>query len=148
MESSITFDRPKTRIIIHKGATISTGQYSNERFDYTIDSEVPADLMPRILDDVDAIIDEKVSKQKASITTQTANNPPATTDLNKLPWMKYADGSGEWIFADTKGAETLLANIEISRKETWQDTEYLYKLSRSSRTNRSFIRRLPKKHAK
>jgi len=26
---------------------------------------------------------------------------------NDLPWMKYASGSGEWIFADSKGAEAL-----------------------------------------
>jgi hypothetical protein len=86
MASSITIERPKTRIIIHKGATISTGQYRNERFDYTIDSEVPTELMSRILDDVDAIIDEKVSKQKAAITTQATKTTAAnTTDLNSLP---------------------------------------------------------------
>jgi hypothetical protein len=145
MESSITIERPKTRIIIHKGATISTGQYSNERFDYTIDSEVPAELMPSILDDVDAVIDEKVSKQKTAITTQITKTTAAnTTDLNSLPWRKYKDSSGEWLFADTKGAEKLLAQVTASNG-VWQDENFVYRLSKPESGGRRFIRRFPKR---
>lgn len=144
MESSITIERLKTRIIIHKGATISTGQYTNERFDYTIDSEVPSELMPGILDDVDAVIDEKVSKQKAAITTQAAKSTAAnTTDLNSLTWRKYKDSSGEWLFADTKGAEKLLAQLTASNG-VWQDENFVYKLSKPESGGRRFIRRFPK----
>jgi hypothetical protein len=142
LESSITIDRLKTRVIVHKGATISTGQYSNERFDYTIDSEVPAEALPKALNDVDIMIDERVRKQKAAITAHPVNNRQATSETpNQPPWKKLPSNTGEWIYADQKGLEELFKTLQNSKNHTCQDTEYAYRLSKDQR----FIQRFPKK---
>ena len=144
MESSVTIERLKTRIIIHKGATIPTGQYSNERFDYTIDSEVPAEQLPKALDKMDAWIDKKVSTQKAAITAHPRNDPETTSKTpNKLPWKKLQSGK-EWIFADQEGAEELRKTLQNSVNHTCQDAEYTYQLAKNQR----FIHRSPKTRKK
>ena len=140
MESSVTIERLKTRVIIHKGATISTGQYSNERFDYTIDSEVPIEQLKTTLKAVDAMIDEKVSNQKKAVITAHPVNDPETTSKtpNELPWKKLPSGK-EWIFADQKGAEELRKILQNSVNYTYQDAEYTYQLVKNQR----FIHRFP-----
>jgi len=62
----------------------------------------------------------------------------------KLPWKKYVHGSGEWIAAETKGAEGLLARLQGS-KDVWEGAAHLYKLSEPKSSGRLFIQRFPRK---
>ena len=62
---------------------------------------------------------------------------------NALPWKKYASGSGEWIFADTKGAEELWAALkQRPQNGRIEQNGFIYRLSHGE--TRDFISRTKK----
>ena len=130
--------RPK--VTVHKGATIATGEYSNLRVDYTVETEVPSGMTcNEAIGDLEAILNERISKER-----ETAQNPEgwnlAEEDWAKLPWKRYVRGSGEWIAAETKGAERLLARVQAGNG-VWRGKDYEYKLSKSESSGCLFIQR-------
>jgi hypothetical protein len=79
---------------------------------------------------------------------QTANEPnQATTDFDRLPWKSYKTkqdaktDEAAWIFANTKGAETLLATLK-SNNEKVQLGNFEYSIQGPER---QFIARKPVK---
>lgn len=140
-QESQTTLRP--RVTVHRGATIATGEYSNVRMDYTV--EVPSGMTAGdVIGDLETMFDERISKQRETVQHDGAK--PEEADLEKLPWKKYTHGSGEWIPAETKGAEGLLARLQVS-KGVWQASDHLYKLSKSNSSGRLFIKRFPSKRS-
>jgi len=133
-------ERPK--VVVHKGATIATGEYSNVRVDYTVETEVPSGMTASdVITDLETVFNERISK-----TRETDHYGARTEEAGweKLPWKKYVHGSGEWIAAETKGAEGLLARLQGS-KDVWEGAAHLYKLSESKSSGRLFIQRFPRK---
>ena len=125
-------------VIVHKGATIATGQYSNIRVDYTVEAEVPSGMTcNEVIVDLEAILNERISSERK---TAHWNQDAEETSWAKLPWKRYVRGSGEWIAAETKGAERLLARVQAGNG-IWQGKDYEYKLSKSESSGRLFIQR-------
>jgi hypothetical protein len=95
----------------------------------------------------------KVGEVKECLDTgkashQTANEPnQTTTDFDKLPWKSYKTkqdaktDEAAWIFANTKGAETLLATLK-SNNEKVQLGNFEYSVQGPER---QFIARKPVK---
>jgi hypothetical protein len=135
----------KPRVTVHKGATIATGEYSNVRMDYTVEVEVPSGMTAGdVIADLETMFDDRISKQRQTTQQRKDGAKPEEAGWEKLPWKKYTHGSGEWIPAETKGAEGLLARLQGS-KGVWQGKDYVYKLSKSSSSGRLFIQRFPRR---
>jgi hypothetical protein len=135
------------KIIVHKGATIATREYSNLRIDYTVEAEVPSGMTAGdVIADLETMCDERISEQRQ--TAQQHNDRAKLEEVGwgRLPWKRYAHGSGEWIVAETKAAEVLLEGLQVSKGEM-QRADYVYKLSKSESTGRLFIQRFPRSRA-
>ena len=129
------------RVIVHRGATIPTAEYSSLRVDYTVEAEVPSGKNPTdFVSELETMLEARISKQKEA--ARHWNDAPA--ELEKLPWKKYERGPGEWIRAETAGAERLLANLQASNG-LWQDSNYVYKFSEARSSGLRFIKRLPRR---
>jgi hypothetical protein len=133
----------RPRVTVHNGATIATGEYSNLRVDYTVETEVPSGMTcNEVIGDLEAIFSERISKARGA--SQHGDSARAEeAGWEKLPWTKYAHGPGEWIPAEAKGAEGLLARVQASGG-VWQGSAHVYRLSESKRSGRLFIKRFPK----
>jgi len=129
-------------VIVHKGATIATGQYSNIRVDYTVEAEVPSGMTcNEVIVDLEAILNERISNErKTAQKSNDWNQDAEETSWAKLPWKRYVRGSGEWMAAETKGTERLLARVQAGNG-IWQGKDYEYKLSKSESSGRLFIQR-------
>lgn len=135
----------RPRVIVHKGATIAAGEYSNVRMDYTVEVGVPSGMTAGdVIADLETMVDERISKQRETVQHDGAK--PDEAGWEKLPWKKYTHGSGEWIPAETKGAEGLLARLQVS-KGVLQGSDHLYKLSKSNSSGRLFIKRFPSRRS-
>jgi len=133
----------RPRVIVHKGATIATAEYCNVRMDYTVEVEVPSGMTASdVITDLETMFDDRISKQRQ--TAQQDGGKPEEADWEKLPWKKYTHGPGEWIPAETKGAEGLLARLQGS-KGVWQASDHSYKLSKSKSSGRLFTQRFPRR---
>jgi hypothetical protein len=106
----------RPRVIVHKGATIATGEYSNVRMDYTVEVEVPSGMTAGdVRADLETMFDERISKQRQTAQQRKDGAKPEEAGWKKLPWKKYTHGSGEWIPGrDERGRGTA---IEASRLE-------------------------------
>jgi len=136
----LTENQTKPRVTVHKGATIATGEYSNLRVDYTVEAEVPSGMTAGdVIADLETMFDERISKARGTAQLRKAAEPEEA-DWKTLPWKKYTHGPGEWIPAETKGAEGLLSRLQGS-KGVWQGSDYVYKLSKSQSSGRLFIQR-------
>lgn len=141
MAENEAMERP--RVIVHKGATIATGEYSNVRMDYTVEVEVPSGMTAGdVIADLEAMFDERISKQRQTAQQRKDGSKPEEAGWKTLPWRKYTHGPGEWIPAETKGAEGLLARLQ-GLKGVWQASDHVYKLSKSKSSGRLFIQRFP-----
>ena len=135
----------RPRVTVHKGATIATGEYSNVRMDYTVEVEVPSGMTPDdVIADLETMFDERILKQRETAQQRKDSSKPEEAGWKTLPWKKYAHGSGEWIPAETKGGERLLARLRGSNG-VWLGKDYVYKLSESKSSGRVFIQRFPRK---
>jgi len=127
------------RVIVHRGATIPTAEYSSLRVDYTVEAEVPSGKNASdFVSELETTLDASISKQRQAYDRNDVLIVPS--DLEKLPWKKYERGPGEWIRAETAGAEGLLAKLQASNG-LWQNSNYVYKLSKSKSSGRLFIKR-------
>lgn len=137
--------RPK--VIVHKGATIATGEFSNVRIAYAVEAEVPSGMTASdVIIGLETMFDDRISKQRETAQQHEDCAKPEGADWGKLPWKKYTHGLGEWVPAEMKGAEGLLARLQGS-KGVWQASDHLYKLSKSKSSGRLFIQRFPKKRS-
>ena len=85
------------------------------------------------------------SKPKTCVEAQKQENEtglPCSKNLKELPWRSYntkqaaKQDEEAWIFADTKGAEALLATLKTKDKAQIEDFEY-----RRSGKDKKFISR-------
>jgi len=128
------------RVIVHRGATIPTAEYSSLRVDYTVEAEVPGGKTSSdLISELETTLEASISKQREA-ARHWNDAITASTELEKLPWKKYERGPGEWIRAETAGAEGLLAKLQASNG-LWQDSNYVYKLSKSKSSGQLFIKR-------
>jgi hypothetical protein len=132
----------RPRVTVHKGATIATGDYSNVRMDYTVEVEVPSGMTAGdVIADLEDMFDGRIAKQREAQQRKDSSKPEA--DWEKLPWKKYTHGPGEWVAAETKAVEGLLAKL-LASNGVWQGANHLYRLSKSKTSGRLFIKRFPR----
>ncbi len=95
---------------------------------------------------IDELLNKIGEQQGFSDAEKKEPSPLPGSDFSALPWKSYAtktdakpDEAG-WIFANTKGAEALLATVKVQSKAPIGDFEYSF-----SGPEHQFISRKPLK---
>lgn len=134
---------PKPYRMIRVTGTLKTPgsvQYQMRHLSFTVEEELPADkkrsdMVREVCEELGPLVlefEKKTSKPeraKANSSPLQEPTPELTPEfLDTLGWKPFPDGGGEWIFADTPGAQAL--DDELSR--TSQPVEidnYRYRVS-------------------
>jgi len=154
----------RPRVAVNKGLTLPLGNYASSRVDYRVEADVASGLsIAQALDDLEGTIDRKLeafkakhaafrpaSELQAPVKGVAAEKPPAPTEpevpeldpsfLDTLPWKAFASGKGEWIFANTEGAEVLREELSQADKKMLVIGKHRYRVSG---TDDRFVQRFP-----
>jgi len=72
-----------------------------------------------------------------------SSEPAPTTDFSTLPWKKFPDGKGEWVFGGDPAAARLVEMLEKSPNRELTNGVHRFKLSVGKDGKTAFIHRFP-----
>jgi hypothetical protein len=101
--------------------------------------EIP-EWVKTTLDEIKAKLEVMDSKIDTIVKTTMATS--VTSRYDTLPWKPHKKGVGEWIFANTYGAQELLEKLKAAEGKTIFDKTHRYVLSEDERFIRRYNRKL------